>query len=63
MNTKLASSTSMVTAPWKFFLLLATLLFSYALTVHADDHAEEAAVEGLPALRELFQDGVCSQVL
>ena len=45
MNTKLASSTSMVTAPWKFFLLLATLLFSYALTVHADDHAEEAAVE------------------
>jgi Amt family ammonium transporter len=35
----------MVTAPWKFFLLLATLLFSYALTVHADDHAEEEAVE------------------
>jgi Amt family ammonium transporter len=45
MNTKLASSTSMVTAPCKFFLLLATLLFSYAFTVHADDLAEEAAVE------------------
>ena len=46
MNTKLASSTSMVTVPWKFSLLLATLLFSYALTVHAENHAVEASVEG-----------------
>ena len=44
MNTKHASLTSIGTAPWKFLLLAAALLFSYALPVHADDHVEAPAV-------------------
>ena len=43
MNTKHASLTSIGTAPWKFLLLAAALLFSYALPVHADDHEEAPA--------------------
>jgi Amt family ammonium transporter len=43
MNTKHASLTSIGTAPWKFLLLGAALLFSYALPVHADDHEEAPA--------------------
>ena len=45
MNTKYASLTGIGAAPWKFFLLAATLLFSYALPVHADDHEEAPAAE------------------
>jgi hypothetical protein len=44
MRKKLASNSSIGAAPWKFFLLAATLLFSYAVPAHADDH-EEAAPE------------------
>ena len=43
MNTKYASINSIGAAPWKFLLLAATLLFSYALPAHADDHEEPAA--------------------
>ena len=32
-------------SPWKFLLLAATLLFSYAIPVHADDHEEAAPAE------------------
>ena len=45
MNTKYASLTGIGAAPWKFLLLAATLLFSYALPVHADDHEEAPAAE------------------
>ncbi len=50
MNTKNASLNRLGAAPWKFLLLAAALLFSYALPVHADDHevapaAADAAVE------------------
>ena len=45
MNTKYASPTGIGAAPWKFLLLAATLLFSYALPVHADDHEEAPAAE------------------
>ena len=45
MKSKNASFTGLGAAPWKFLLLAAALLFSYALPVHADDHEEEAAVE------------------
>jgi Amt family ammonium transporter len=45
MNTKHASINSIGAAPWKFLLLAATLLFSYALPAHADDHEEPAATE------------------
>ena len=45
MNTKHASLTSISAAPWKFLLLAATMLFSYALPVHADDHEEAPAAE------------------
>ena len=51
MNTKYASPTSIGAAPWKFLLLAATLLFSYALPVHADDH-EEAPTAEAPAEEE-----------
>ena len=51
MNTKYASPTSIGAAPWKFLLLAATLLFSYALPVHADDHEEAPAAEA-PAEEE-----------
>ena len=43
MRKKLTTTSGIVVAPWKFFLLAATLLFSYAIPVHADDH--EAAPE------------------
>ena len=50
MRKTLASILSTGASPWKFLLLAATLLFSYAIPAHADDHeeaapAEEAAVE------------------
>jgi ammonium transporter, Amt family len=45
MNTKYASLTGIGAAPWKFLLLAATLLFSYALPAHADDHEEAPAAE------------------
>jgi len=45
MRKKLASNSSIGAAPWKFFLLAATLLFSYAVPVHADDHEETAPEE------------------
>jgi Amt family ammonium transporter len=51
MRKKLASNSSIGVAPWKFFLLAATLLFSYAVPVHADDH-EEAAPEEAAAAEE-----------
>ena len=52
MNTKYASLTGIGAAPWKFLLLAATLLFSYALPVHADDHEEAPAAEA-PAEEEV----------
>ena len=48
MKTKLASSPSLATAPWKFFLLLAALLFTYAIPVHADNHEEADPAESAP---------------
>lgn len=55
MRKKLASNSSIGAAPWKFFLLAATLLFSYAVPAHADDHEgaapEETAAEA-PAEEE-----------
>ena len=41
MRKTLASITSTGAAPWKFLLLAATLLFSYAIPAHADDHEED----------------------
>lgn len=53
MNTKPESFTRTGAAPWKFLLLAATLLFSYALPVHADDHeSTPAAEESAPAEEE-----------
>ena len=43
MKINNASLLSLGAAPWKFILLAATLLLTYALPVHADDH-EEAPV-------------------
>ena len=40
MRTKLTTTTSIGAAPWKFLLFAATLLFSYAIPAHADDHEE-----------------------
>ena len=55
MRKKLASNSSIGAAPWRFFLLAATFLFSYAVSAHADDHEgaapEEAAAEA-PAEEE-----------
>jgi len=45
MRKTLASITSTGAAPWKFLLLVATLLFSYAIPAHADDHEEAAPAE------------------
>ena len=45
MRKSLASITSTGAAPWKFLLLAATLLLSYAIPAHADDHEEAAVVE------------------
>ena len=47
MKSKHASLTSLGAAPWKFLLLAATLLFTYALPVHADDHEEAPAPKHL----------------
>ena len=52
MNTKHASIKSIGAAPWKFLLLAATLLFSYALPVHADDHEEATAAATEEAVEE-----------
>ena len=51
MRKKLVSNSSIGAAPWKFFLLAATLLFSYAVPVHADNH-EGVAPEEAPAEEE-----------
>lgn len=56
MNTKHASLTGIGAAPWKFLLLAATLLFSYALPVHADDHEEAPAAEAPAAEAETADD-------
>ena len=45
MRKTLASITSTGAAPWKFLLLAATLLFSYAIPVNADDHEESAPTD------------------
>ena len=45
MRKTLASITSTGAASWKFLLLAATLLFSYAVPAHADDHEEAAPAE------------------
>ena len=45
MRKTLASILSTGASPWKFLLLAATLLFSYAVPAHADDHEEAAVVE------------------
>ena len=45
MRKTLASIMSTGASPWKFLLLAATLLFSYAIPVHADDHEEAAPAE------------------
>ena len=45
MNYTLTKYNVLGAAPWKFLLLTATLLLSYSLPAHADDHAEPAAVE------------------
>jgi Amt family ammonium transporter len=45
MRKTLTSITSNGAAPWKFLLLVATLLLSYAIPAHADDHEEPAPTE------------------
>ena len=52
MRKTLASILSTVASPWKFLLLAATLLFSYAIPAHADDHEEAASVEEAAAEEE-----------
>ena len=42
MRNLLASRTLAKVAPWKFLLLSATLLFTYAIPAHADNHEEVA---------------------
>ena len=56
MKSKHASITSLGAAPWKFLLLAATLLFTYALPVHADDHEEAPATEAPAAEAETADD-------
>ena len=48
MRKTLKPSPSIGAAPWKFLLLAATLLVSYAMPAHADDH-EESASAAAPA--------------
>ena len=50
MNSKLIKYHILGASTWKFLLLFATLLFSYAMPAHADDH-EEAVAEA-PAEEE-----------
>jgi Amt family ammonium transporter len=45
MRKTLTSNLSIGTAYWKFLLLAATLLFSYAIPANADDHEESSPVE------------------
>ena len=52
MNIKNASLNRLGAAPWKFLLLAAALLFSYALPVHADDHEEAPAAADAAAEEE-----------
>lgn len=53
MRKLLASKTLAGVAPWKFLLLSATLLFTYAIPAHADNHEEAApAAEEAPAEEE-----------
>ena len=53
MRKLLASKTFAGVAPWKFLLLSATLLFTYAIPAHADNHEEAApAAEEAPAEEE-----------
>ncbi|MEC8791089.1 MAG: hypothetical protein VXX29_07650, partial [Verrucomicrobiota bacterium] len=42
MRKLLVSKTLAGVAPWKFLLLSATLLFTYAIPAHADNHEEAA---------------------
>jgi Amt family ammonium transporter len=56
MKSKYASITSLGAAPWKFLLLAATLLFTYALPVHAEDHEEAPATEAPAAEAETADD-------
>ena len=42
MRKLLASKTFVGVAPWKFLLLVATLLITYAIPAHADNHEEAA---------------------
>jgi len=51
MRKTLKPSLSIGAAPWKFLLLAATLLVSYAMPAHADDH-EESASAAAPAEEE-----------
>jgi len=51
MRKTLKPSPSIGAAPWKFLLLAATLLVSYAMPAHADDH-EESASAAAPAEEE-----------
>ena len=53
MRKSFASITSTGAAPWKFLLLAATLLLSYAIPAHADDHEEAAVVEEAETLRNV----------
>ena len=50
MNSKLVNSNVFGASYWKFLLLVAALLFSYAMPAHADDH--ETAVAEAPAEEE-----------
>ena len=49
MRKLLASKTLAGVAPWKFLLLAATLLFTYAIPAHADNHEEAAPAAEEPA--------------
>ena len=56
MRKTLASILSTGASPWKFLLLAATLLFSYAIPAHADDHEEAAPVEEAVAEEAAYKD-------
>jgi len=52
MNTKYASLTNLAAVPWKFFLLIAALLFTYALPVHANNNEEAVPAKSVPTEEE-----------
>ena len=56
MRKTLASITSTGAAPWKFLLLAATLLFSYAIPAHADDHEATDTAEEVAAEEAAYKD-------